>query len=520
MYFTSVIFITLNILLLGLAIPGHGGLGPAWVALEAPWLLVVLVLLANPWRRGAIALLAVALTLLALLAFVDGLAQLSFGRRFNPLLDFALADAAFDQLAQNLGTPLAVAIVVATMAGLGLAAYLIARGLRRVYQPTLSRSTRWLLGAVLLVPLLPGVPDVASLSPRLSTPAMDLVASHWRQVRETRQALADFEHRLAQEEYALAPRALPGLAGRDVIVGFLESYGVSAIFDPRYGQRIRPRLTEMARRLDEAGIHVASHRLTSPVQGGQSWLAHATLLSGLWLATQRHYELLLNQRQPTLIDDFRRTGHHTLAVMPAITRPWPQGRQLGYDRIHSAPDIPYRGPALNWVTMPDQYTWHFFERLRRRQDTPLFAELALISSHAPWTPILPVVDWEALDEGRLFTRWKDSGVPPEQLWRDPQGVREHYARAVDYALAVVTGYAERYLDDGALLIVLGDHQPAPLITGGDASRDVPIHVLSRDPALIAPFIDAGFIRGTLPTQEPSSRRMDGFRPLLHRLFAE
>ena len=29
------------------------------------------------------------------------------------------------------------------------------------------------------------------------------------------------------------------------------------------------------------------------------------------------------QRYPTLIDDFQATGHHTLAVMPAITAPWP-----------------------------------------------------------------------------------------------------------------------------------------------------------------------------------------------------
>ena len=71
-----------------------------------------------------------------------------------------------------------------------------------------------------------------------------------------------------------------------------------------------------------------------------------------------------------------------------------------------------------------------------------------------------------------------------------------------------------------MLIVLGDHQPAPLVTGPNASRDVPIHVISADPDLIEPFIDAGFVPGTMPTDTPATRRQDDFRSLLHRLFGE
>lgn len=520
MYRNLLVLFLLNALLLGLSLPMQGNLGPAWLALGAVWIVAALALMPATWRRRLAALMAIALTLLVLLALVDALAQLSLGRTFNPLLDFGLADSAYHLMAQNLGGFPALLIILVAFAALGLLAYLAYLALSRVRGLRLSVGWRAFAGLLLLSLLLPGVPDISTWSKRVATPALDLIASHWRQIRETRAALADFQQRLTDDDI-LAARPLPGLGGRDVTLAFIESYGVSAIFDARYAPLIRPRLANMQERLRGAGLYIATGRLTSPVQGGQSWLAHATALSGLWLPSQRHYELLLAQRYPTLIDDFQATGHLALAVMPAITAPWPKGKLLGYDTILAAKDIDYAGPSLNWVTMPDQFTWHYFERFRQRYDGALFSELALISSHAPWTPILPVIDdWSALDDGEIFTRWEDSGIAPEELWQNPERVREHYARAVDYALAVLTGYAERYLNDDSLLIVLGDHQPAPLVTGPNASRDVPIHVISADPQLIAPFIEAGFNPGTVPHAAPATRRQDDLRPLLHDLFGE
>ena len=52
--------------------------------------------------------------------------------------------------------------------------------------------------------------------------------------------------------------------------------------------------------------------------------------------------------------------------------------------------------------------------------------------------------------------------------------------------------------------------PAPLITGEGAGGDVPIHVISGDPALLAPFRDWGLSPGMRPSG-PAIGRMDGFR---------
>ena len=148
----------------------------------------------------------------------------------------------------------------------------------------------------------------------------------------------------------------------------------------------------------------------------------------------------------------------------------------------------------------------------RARRAPLFAEVSLISSHAPWTPIAPVLDdWSAIADGSVFSQWADAGDPPEVVWRDPERVREQYARAIDYVLRVLGSYAANFVDARTLLILVGDHQPAPLITGEDAPRDVPIHVISGDPDLLAPFLAWGFGAGMRPPAGAPPRRMDAFR---------
>src|SRR3546814_8758507 len=106
----------------------------------------------------------------------------------------------------------------------------------------------------------------------------------------------------------------------------------------------------------------------------------------------------------TLVHGFRRAGWRTVAAMPAITMPWPEGDYFGFDTVYAAADLGYRGDPFNWVTMPDQYTLAALQRLEfarpgagksgpeRQARPPVMATLALISSHAPWTPIPPAID--------------------------------------------------------------------------------------------------------------------------------
>ena len=508
--------LVVNVLLIapGWLLPG--GAGRTWLAVEALAAVALFALLPRTrGRRIAAWGAAAALILGSLLVFADAVFRLSLGRALNLYLDIPLAADAGRLIAGVAGGGGTLAAAAALGAG-GLLAVRLVAGL--LLRTALPGGRRWTLAAATAVTAVAALAAgaVPALSPRVAAPAARLVADqarHAARMLNERDAFAA-ELGAAPEDYAAVPRLLHRLRDRDVLIAFVESYGMSAIEDPRYAPVLGPRLDALAARASAAGLHLATGRLAAPTQGGQSWFSHLSLLSGLWVDNQLRYDLLLAEGRETLIDDFRRAGHRTAALMPANTLAWPEGERLGYDEIWTRRDIDYAGPALNWVTMPDQFTWSFLQRrVRRSADPrPLFAELGLISSHAPWTPILPVLDdWDGIGDGAVFERWRGAGEPPHELWLDHDRVREHFALSVDYAVHAATGYAERYVDDRTLLIVLGDHQPAPLITGEDATRAVPVHVISGDPALIRPFLGWGFATGARPGRSRPAAGMNAFR---------
>jgi hypothetical protein len=178
----------------------------------------------------------------------------------------------------------------------------------------------------------------------------------------------------------------------------------------------------------------------------------------------------------------------------------------------AAADLGYRGQPFNWVTMPDQFTLAAFERkvLARTPRPPVFAEIALISSHAPWTPIPPLLPWDALGDGEVFDPYATAGDPPEVVWREPDRVREQYRRSLDYVLRVVASFAERHAATPPLMVVLGDHQPAAFVSGDLEGRDVPIHVIGA-PEVVAHLDGWGWTPGLVPAADAPVWPMDAFR---------
>jgi hypothetical protein len=203
--------------------------------------------------------------------------------------------------------------------------------------------------------------------------------------------------------------------------------------------------------------------------------------------------------------------------MPAITTAWPEAVRIGYDDIYTRQNIPYAGPPFYWVTMPDQFTWSFLGSLLDDATTPLFVEAGMLSSHAPWTPVLPLVAWDAIGDGAVFEPYRLDGYPPEEIWWDVDTLREGYAQSLAYALDAAAGFAARLLDERTLLIVAGDHQAAPWVTGA-SGPDVPVHVISRDRAVLEPFVAWGFQPGAFPDATRSAPRMDRFREWFVRAF--
>lgn len=429
-----------------------------------------------PWALAALLTLAFA----ALLG--DALVRAVYSRPLNVLLDPWLLRAGFHLLDGSLGTT--AAILAAVLAALGVVA--TAMVMRALIRRTLVPVPKRLHPPIAAVPLLVVAAGVW-LAPAdgIVRPALlDLVQTQSEQVRAT---VAEREALLARaRSQRMEAQSIPALAGRDVVVVFVESYGVSALDQPRYSETLGPLLESAEARLAESGLGAVSMRMESPIRGGQSWLSHASVLSGQPIDNDYWYSLLLGSGQGFLTDDFRLTGHTPLVVAPAIVRPWPEARSLGFEKIYPAAALEYGGPKSGWVGIPDQYTLHRYSRHLRPEHTgPVFSLLLLISSHAPWSPGPPLVDdWNRLDRENPWPAWQVPEKDSLAYWRDTDRLRARYPDSLAYSLEAVFSWAAREQSEDALLIVLGDHQAAPLITGHGAGSDVPVHMISADESLL------------------------------------
>jgi len=90
-------------------------------------------------------------------------------------------------------------------------------------------------------------------------------------------------------------------------------------------------------------------------------------------------------------------------------------------------------------------------------------------------------------------------------------VRADYARSIAYSLRSLISYTATDYDDDLVMIVVGDHQPAPIVTGPDAGRDVPITLITGDPAVLARTDDWGWSSGLRPAADAPVWPMEAFR---------
>ena len=305
---------------------------------------------------------------------------------------------------------------------------------------------------------------------------------------------------------------LTSLKGKDVVVAFVESYGRGAIENPDLAPQIDATLDNGSKTLKAAGFTARSGFLTSPTAGGGSWLAQSTLLSGLWVKNQSLYNKFIASDRMTLNGAFRKAGTRTVAVVPGVKKTWPEARVFGFDKIYDAKGMDYRGPKFSWSWVPDQYVLSHFEKTEhaRTNRPPMMAEIPLTSSHMPWTPLPAMVDWNAVGDGSIFTPMAKGGAGSSPYGNQKQ-VRERYRDAVKYTLTNLIQYLQKYGDDNLVMVFLGDHEPVPLVVGQNASRDVPITIVAKDPKVFDRISSWGWQDGLNPNPKAPVWRMDTFR---------
>lgn len=496
-----------------LILPNHPG-AMTWGALALQPLdlaAVVLLLLLVPRAATPV---ATAVWVLTLVKLVDVAGHLALGRALNPGTDLVLLPLGWALARDVLGLPAALAAAAALV----VLAVLLWRGLRAAcrriaaFAPARARPAL-ALGLVAALGL--AVAETAkAIDPPGEAFTTRLAWEHARDAVTARRALKAFRAEAAAEPVRAPQDILPALAGRDLLIVFVESYGRSALEAAPYAA-----LPALLARLElPPAMAARSGWLVSPISGGQSWLARSSALSGLTIDDEARFRALLASPRRTLLHLAQTAGWRSVALVPAISRAWPEAAWHGYDRVLASGDLGYKGPPFGWAPVPDQFALAAFERMELAPSlhatvprAPVVAEIALTSSHAPWTPVPALRDWEDLGDGSAY---RAEGPAPERLWRDPDRVRAKYALTLAYSLETAVAFAARHPQ--ALTLILGDHPPAPFVALAPG-REVPAHLLGP-PEIVARAADWGWRPGLLPDPATPARPMSGLRDDLLAAF--
>jgi phosphatidylglycerophosphate synthase len=498
-------------------------LGPsafARIPLEALIGVAFVLLLPTVLRRVAGVVLGLAFGLLLVNKLTDMGFNETLARPFDLVFDWAFLPPGVEYLAGEIGWLGAILVVIGvcllivgslvfmTFAILRLSRLLVDR------RHTATRSVAvlgvvWLVCAVLGVQFVPNVP-VASRS------ASELV---YEKSKAVRAALLDPE-KFAQQasvdpfRYTPGDQLLTGLRGKDVVISFVESYGRVAVQDPQIAPEIDAKLDAGTKKLEAAGFQSRSAFMLSSTFGGGSWLAHASLQSGLWVNNQQRYDSLVAGDRMSLTRAFKRAGWDTVGASPQVKGDWPEGEYFGFDDLYIWDNLNdhYKGPTLAYSKMPDQYLLQYFQQTHRAKPDrkPVMAELDLTSSHSPWAPLPDLLDWSDIGDGSIYHE-ANNGRKGSDFWPDPTKVKQAFGDAIEYDLDTLISYVETYGDENLVLIFLGDHQPAPIVSGQDAKRDVPITIIAKDPKVIQRIERWGWQDGLNPSPKAPVWKMSKFR---------
>jgi hypothetical protein len=311
---------------------------------------------------------------------------------------------------------------------------------------------------------------------------------------------------------------LSRVAGADVLLLFIESYGAVSWERPEFSRALAPGRADFTSTIADTGRRVVTAYVQSPTFGGKSWLAHISLLSGIDVLDEDTNAALMAEKRQTLVAEFGSRGYRTVAIMPGLQRGWPEGSFYGFNEIYGAERLAYRGPEFGWWDITDQFAIARMDELfiAPPQHSPVFVFMPSISSHTPFLPTPPYQpDWK-----RVLTPQPYDEIVVERAWSerpDWTDLGPGYVKAMQYVYTTLSGYLRLRSDRDLVMIIVGDHQPPAAVTGEGATWNVPIHIITSRDAVLDRLIERGFQEGLTP-QRPVTASMAGLMPLLLNAF--
>jgi phosphatidylglycerophosphate synthase len=479
---------------------------------------LALVLPAVPRRTLAVICGAV-LTLVVVLKVVNYEMFTLYDRPYDPLGDTSQLGNGIETLRSLVGGTETKLIEVGSVVGTVVLAVLLTLAMLRLTRVA-AENRRWTLravaglGAVCALCWAFGA-QLISHTPIASTLSAGLVVDEVNAVAADIHDRSVFAAEIKHDPYKSTPsnRLLTALRGKDVLLVFVEAYGQLAVQGASFSPEVDAALAQGNKRLQGAGFSSESGLLTSATFGGISWLAHSSLQAGLWVDNQDRYNQLLPAKRFTLAEAFKRAGWRTVDDDPSNDRPWPQGKAFyHWDKIYNRYQVDYHGPTFTYASMPDQYIFSALQRLElgKPHRQPVFAEVDTVSSHMPWNRIPEEVGWNQVGNGSIYNR-----IPEDHetgaFWSNPRRVQTAYGRSIVYALNTLTSFVQRYGKKNLVMIVLGDHQPLPIVSGQNPNHDVPISIITHDPKVLKQIQGWGWGPGLKPSPRAPVWPMSAFR---------
>ena len=122
-----------------------------------------------------------------------------------------------------------------------------------------------------------------------------------------------------------------------------------------------------------------------------------------------------------------------------------------------------------------------------------------------------MIDQADVGDGSVYDGMPEQLLSETDIWPSPERVRAAYRRSIEYSLEALVSFLTSYGDENLVVVMLGDHQPATIVSGEDASHDVPITIIARDRAVLDRISGWDWTEGLRPGPDAPVWRMDTFR---------
>jgi phosphatidylglycerophosphate synthase len=495
----------------------------AFARLPVEGLVLAAVALVLPrWPRWIVAAVAGVLLGVLTIAKILNIAFYEFDdRAFDPVFDWASIRPAVGVVRAAIGSAYAdiafalvvlglVVLVCAIIAATVHITTVASRHRRGAFRGLAVLTAVWAVCAGLSLQFVPGFPVASASAAGVAVAQVRAIQAAFTDQRLFEQAI----HSPDPEARVPASDLLSGLRGKDVVIAFVEAYGDVAIRGTSFSAGIDASLRQDDASLASAGWSTRSAWVTAPSYGGVSQLAHSTLQSGVWVDSLQRYAELLGTSRFTLSGAFGKAGWRTVSDSPEDGPSFPAGKSFyHFDQLLDRDNVGYHGPAFSYASMPDQYTFAAFQRLELTPGhKPVMAEMDLVSSHWPWSPVPAMVPWDKVGDGSIYGPMTAKRASLFAIESNASLERQLYSKSIQYSMQALTSWVTGLNDPNLVVILLGDEQPdTPISTPGRTSHELPISIIARDPSVFRQIDSWGWQDGLVPGNSAPDELMSAFR---------